>query len=232
MPRVIIISGDEKMFFKDSEYCEVFCRKELSISPVHICPGVMLEGDFLKMLDDVITKGDISQTLLLIYNGHGEKGFWSYSEGRRFSYEAIAYLVKKHKSPILIINNCCYSFSLVDVFVKERVQINRVGVIASAGADEISYVGILCQDIFKSWKAGIPYRIKSFDQWVLGATDNIDEPNSLSKIIFFGLRYWRAKFIFTISRLCNSNFSTIFRSERWGEELDHYFYKPDKFWES
>ena len=234
MPRVIIVSGDERMFLDDSKFCESFCRNELLISSVQcFCPGGIPEGTFFKMLDNAFSKGDIGQPLLLIYNGHGEKGFWAYGGGRQFLHKSLAELVKKHKAPVLIINNSCFSFSLANVFAKERVPSDRVGIIAVCGADNISFSGILCQDIFKSWQAGAPYRMMNFDQWLLSEIDgDIEKLDSLSGALLFSFKYWRAKFIFTFSKLLNRNDSDMFKSKRWGAELDHYFDKTERFLKS
>lgn len=230
MPRVIIISGDEERFHNESAYCAKFCKEELHIRSIKsIIFGAASEEDALDILDKAMFNGDTSQPLLLIYNGHGEKGCWYYGKDKRFQYKALCYLVRKYKSSILIINNCCYSFSLAETFIQERVPDDRVGVIASSGANEVSYTGILCPDIFKSWKAGIPYRIKSFEQWVWEVFGNMPEKISLLEALSTGIKYWRAKLIFFFSNRFNENFSNLFKPNRWGEESDHCFFKSDRF---
>ncbi len=224
MPRVIIISGDEERFHDESAYCAKFCKDELRIRTIKsIVLGTALEEDALEILDKAMFNGDTSQPLLLIYNGHGEKGCWYYSKDKRFQYKVLCYLVKRYKSSVLIINNCCYSFSLAETFIKEGVSAERVGVIASSGANELSYTGILCPDIFNSWKAGIPYRIKSFEQYAVA------ESAGMSTNISYFAKYLWAKLIFTLSKKFNENLSTLFKPNRWGEESDHCFFKSDRF---
>lgn len=245
MPRVIIVTGEDKngagpgRFYRQSESCQKFCLDVLRMrrdAVQWIVSRGMTEAWCAKLFHEALFGGDTAQAVLVYYSGHGGTFGWNLGAGKTFYYPFLAMWAKQYPSPILFLNDCCHSFSMVDVFEIAKVQTDKVGIIAACGSDQISYNGFLLPAVLDSWRRRKLFKNRRFFHINESRAENLSfvrflrelELFSVSKLFFNGLlkhpiRMFR---LFWTALVRSPQIFDRFDSKRWGAEFDHYFYAP------
>lgn len=172
--QALLIAGDEYEQNYHSEYIprERFIRsimdfgdflRQTGIQVLRIFDGTKSDGinywlnvmNCLKRITSQNTKNRYLP-LLIAYCGHGGKDGWWFNENTLLPYLFLVQALLRYRGPILILNDCCYSWSLVEELERFRANPEMFGVISAACKDEMfSGINVISR-ARDYWLYGIP----------------------------------------------------------------------------
>lgn len=249
MPRAILIAGDENRFKENL----------LKLQNYLIDNGLVCNVTFIKAED--LDQTNLSEALLkkpgepilLVYNGHGYKDGWYSRERRCFYYSRLAELIQKVSSPIYFINDCCYSFSVVD-FLKRCSRLTPTGLLSASPKNKVCY-SFICE-IIESWQRGKIYNPGEYPEQLFSLSIKKLMKLSLQRKVHFGwLAFLKHAFLDLVNifipakfkikhvaylKLTSKEFSELnlsrknvdkkdyYERPRWGDTFDHIFFAPHR----
>ncbi|OGN06533.1 MAG: hypothetical protein A2750_03510 [Candidatus Yanofskybacteria bacterium RIFCSPHIGHO2_01_FULL_45_42] len=150
--RAIVIIGDDRRFLLESKEFLHFLTSELGLTDIRVIKtAYMNQGHFKQILKDAIYYGNIEKPMLMVYNGHAEKGGWKINDYNYFPYDELARVVAGYGGPLLIINSCCHAYSLASFL--ECLPPQEIGLLAACDTNQKEYDGFT-EDIANSWRRG------------------------------------------------------------------------------
>ncbi|MBU4347918.1 hypothetical protein KJ671_00175 [Patescibacteria group bacterium] len=170
--KVMIISGFDysdknppNYFHNSGKFFYRFVRKELKIAKKDVFVYGLRQktqsSESLLHFIEKVAKKSKKEPLAIYYTGHGLFGSWSFSEEIEFSYEELAWIFSKRKKPLIIINDCCYSMSLVP-YLKTLICKRLLISTTMKGLEAFSNSKII-KEILKFWRARKPANPKYFN---------------------------------------------------------------------
>lgn len=121
---------------------------------------------FWRAITDLMQQQKHNDPLLLWYTGHGVSAGWTPYWFGSVRYDIMAHFFQKCSFPLLIVNDCCNSGSLITALEKSSFRSGQVGIIAACGKQEISFTG-MTSEILNSWKKLCPYSCAETDKTTL-----------------------------------------------------------------
>lgn len=164
MAQAIVIAGYEKRHFDEVRRFRKYLLLHAGLKKVFFFATAYTDVSRLgKKLRTALTAIPSDEPLLLAYYGHGSELGWAInSKGGVFTYDMLIEMIKNCQSPILIVNDCCFS-SALEVKLKEaNVSPDTIGIISACGPGEFSYGGLL-QDACLHWYVKAVFLSKAED---------------------------------------------------------------------
>lgn len=122
-PFAFLLAGSEVDCVKDLDRlatvlknagCEVVLRKEQEDA-----------RETLAILKRFVENSDGFTPLLVVFSGHGSRLGWEGSWKKpKFYYHKVAKIISRTPGPLLVVNDCCYSFSFLPMLWRERRPTN------------------------------------------------------------------------------------------------------------
>ncbi len=153
MRKAIVVAGGDKRFLDAIDEFQAYLRISAEVERIELLKTAYMAPPELAYRLAIAIGGhhESADPLLLAYAGHGGQEGWNISETVNFPYDTLTQIIAKSQRQLLVINDCCYAFALVDKFTEAAIPHERVSVIAACGTDELSYSGTL-RKVFESWK--------------------------------------------------------------------------------
>lgn len=144
----VIVSGAEDCFLKEALLAERYFREQVNLRDITLIQGESLVKErTYEILGEVVERLDEGDALFLGYTGHGNEYGWALSDSCLVPYVALADLLVRIKSRLVIVNACCHAMS---ISVIRNIPSPRVSLIASCEADEVANQGLLA-DVMIQW---------------------------------------------------------------------------------
>lgn len=159
--RAIIVAGDEDRFERNLARWKIYLSMEVKIDQISLFHQNRFDVD--KFKKSLLEKPGVP--IILIYNGHGSKNGWSLKfcscceKWQYLKYETLAKLLQEVRSPVYLINDCCYSFSVVH-WLKKYSRKYPISLLAAGPKNKISY-SMSC-DVITSWYHGEIYHPRDY----------------------------------------------------------------------
>jgi hypothetical protein len=252
MAKALLIAGDSKRFLDEVLLMRDFLRHEAGIADIAVIKTAYLPfWGFRRRVSRFLEKSR-KEPLLILYSGHGSEtkegsgGGWQLSDsGNIFPYDELVKMLRGHPAPVLIVNDCCFAFGLAAELKKELFPPERFSVIASSGAHEVGYTGIV-KRLIESWRFGLPLLGQATLQEVIRIAhvrDWREKLEDFAKLCLVDLSYFihpklfRAIFGGPVTlhydkRILRTHKVEIVLEKRWGEVFDRYFCAKDPRFDS
>lgn len=164
----LLIAGDEYVYThqpRDRFLKEIYkfgnFLQRIGIPPLRIFNGTANENtnygiNIMSSLADLTSSKEITSStpLLIAYYGHGGKDGWYINESAFIPYYFLTRVISQYNGPVLLINDCCYSWSIIEHFTKYGIAQERVGVTPAAHKGE-QYFGQVVSRIAEYWQNGL-----------------------------------------------------------------------------
>jgi len=144
-PKCILVAGSERRFIKslrqfETYLCAIGCDVEFYTLP---------DLNVLKAISSAARSSSRDQPFLLVYDGHGSPWGW---EGN-ISYLSLLWSLLKVKGELLVLNDTCYGYRLLNYLKLIRCSKNTC-FISPWDSDDVSYGGAI-RDALTYWPKGI-----------------------------------------------------------------------------
>ncbi len=146
----LLIAGDEDEFLAEAVRFKEFLLQNHRLGIVELTEGAdadLLEGRLSQMTQT-------PEPLLIVFVGHGGRDGWQlYGPKNFFGYTTlIRLLLDRYPYPTQIINDCCFSGSLICFLKESAVSLAPIGVIASSGKGRMDHGHGLLEKVRQSWQ--------------------------------------------------------------------------------
>lgn len=228
MARAIMISGDEVRFLQDAGIYGRYLTKETGVNSLAYWTalGSYPSVDALKLWLSVQLSVSDDEPLLLIYAGHGNEEGWNVRDGEDdVSYAWLVDTLARVPYPVLIVNDCCDSGSLVTFLQDRGVSEEQFGVIMSCAAGTDSYDGVLVELLPQIWRERdlfVPFTYVSVnDEYYAWAP--IRYRNSNGELLVRPLMSLWQRCRYELAKARGQDACTV-QANRWGAALDYHFW--------
>ncbi len=159
MTHAVLIAGNSKEFLDEVTEFSRYLRKYALVSTQIIATAYMTKKRFSRKLMNIFQKKK-DEPLLFVYCGHGEKTGWKINESNLFPYDALQGLLNFRGRETVIVNDCCYSGSLISVCRDFEDSPDDLEIIASSEENH-RCVGGLLDDIEEQWSQRLDFESSS-----------------------------------------------------------------------
>lgn len=188
MAQAMLIAGNSKRRFDEAVLFKNFLEERVGIVNIRLIFAAYTETEQIeKELKDFLA---IDEPAVLLYDGHGGRTGWCLDDARYLKYKTLTAIVKQRTQPLVVINSCCHSFSLVSYLETSQVSEQAVSIIASSSAEDVSYQGIV-KAVIEAWNEQKPYQ-PPLETPVADSDKHTAQPKLSRFYVFCGRarRYW------------------------------------------